>query len=428
MPRVDFDREAAGSWFPVALLLLASVLVAALIAPFVGAFFTAAVLAAVLQPWQVRCTRVMGGRAHLAAGLLTAGVILTVLVPLGCAGYIVAREVARLADWTSQTLEHEGFDGLVAPLPEPLRRPGRALLELVPAVIWEGLIDEDSRRGRYFDRTWGDADFGAGDVSGAKGPFLHEPEVLASQRPPGPEDELQGELPNGLSGEPGAALPMDEKPEAEGPDLGDTTRQAQALLGRIGGFLVRTGVLIVALFFLLAEGKQLTRYMLDLMPVGRARMQALLEELHEVTVAVFTSTIVTALAQSTVALIGYSIASLPGLPLVLFATFLCSFIPAVGAAGVTMAAGAVLWLSGKAGMGVFLIIWGLVVVSLVDNFLKPWLTNHRSKLPTSLVFFSMICGITVFGPMGLVAGPLIVALFLVSGRLLRGEPVAAPTE
>jgi predicted PurR-regulated permease PerM len=57
----------------------------------------------------------------------------------------------------------------------------------------------------------------------------------------------------------------------------------------------------------------------------------------------------------------------------------------------------------------------------VDNLVKPWVAKGRARLPGSLVFFAMICGLAVFGPMGLVAGPMVVALFQVAAELLRED-------
>lgn len=69
--------------------------------------------------------------------------------------------------------------------------------------------------------------------------------------------------------------------------------------------------------------------------------------------------------------------------------------------------------------GIALTIWGAVVVGLTDNVVKPWLAKDGINLPASIVFFSMICGLAVFGPMGVVAGPLIVVLFQTAAELLR---------
>ena len=62
--------------------------------------------------------------------------------------------------------------------------------------------------------------------------------------------------------------------------------------------------------------------------------------------------------------------------------------------------------------------------ALVDNVVKPLVAKGRAHLPGSIVFFAMICGLAVFGPMGLVAGPMVVAFFKVTAQMLREDRVA----
>ena len=71
----------------------------------------------------------------------------------------------------------------------------------------------------------------------------------------------------------------------------------------------------------------------------------------------------------------------------------------------------------------FLVLWGLLPVGLSDNLLKPWLAKGKMQLPGAVVLFAMLGGAVVFGAFGIVAGPLIVAFFLASLRLLRTTDV-----
>jgi predicted PurR-regulated permease PerM len=193
----------------------------------------------------------------------------------------------------------------------------------------------------------------------------------------------------------------------------------------LADLFVRVGVLVVATFFLLSEGGRLVDYVIDLVPLPERRTRALFTSFREVSVGVFVSTLATSAIQTLVAFVGYLIAGLPAKTLVLFATFVLSFVPAIGAAGVTIAAGLVFWMSGDTGGGFFLVLWGVLVVGLIDNFLKPLLARGRVQLPTSVVFFAMICGLAVFGPLGLVAGPLAIAFFRVTAEMVREERTEA---
>ena len=117
----------------------------------------------------------------------------------------------------------------------------------------------------------------------------------------------------------------------------------------------------------------------------------------------------TAFAQGMLAGIGFWIAGVPGALLLGFATFIFSLIP-LGPPLVWVPA--TLWLvySGSPGWAVFMGLWGLLVVSSVDNFLKPWLISRESRLPLLLVFLGVLGGIIAFGFIGIFLGPTLLAV------------------
>jgi len=72
-----------------------------------------------------------------------------------------------------------------------------------------------------------------------------------------------------------------------------------------------------------------------------------------------------------------------------------------------------IWLfqQGETGSAIFLVTWGLLVVSTIDNFLKPYFISMGSKLPFILVFFGGIGGVLAFGFLGIFIGPTLLAIF-----------------
>jgi predicted PurR-regulated permease PerM len=102
-------------------------------------------------------------------------------------------------------------------------------------------------------------------------------------------------------------------------------------------------------------------------------------------------------------------------------TFFFAFIPAIGAAVVSLFAAALLLVTGHPYMAIFLSAWGLVVVGLVDNLVKPLLIRRGLEIHGGIVFFSLIGGLATFGAIGLVVGPLAVALFLAVLRLYHRD-------
>jgi predicted PurR-regulated permease PerM len=117
----------------------------------------------------------------------------------------------------------------------------------------------------------------------------------------------------------------------------------------------------------------------------------------------------TALGQALVAALGFAIAGVPGILLLGFATFVMSLVP-VGPPLIW--GGAALWLfsEGRPGWGVFMLLWGLILISGVDNVLKPMLISRGSSLPFLLVFLGVLGGVLAFGFVGLFIGPVLLAV------------------
>lgn len=119
----------------------------------------------------------------------------------------------------------------------------------------------------------------------------------------------------------------------------------------------------------------------------------------------------TALAQAAVAAVGFLIAGVPAVALLSVATFIFSLVP-VGPPLIW--GGAAIWLfsQGMTGWGIFMVVYGLVVISGVDNVVKPILISRGSSLPFALVLLGVMGGVLAFGFVGLFIGPTLLAVAL----------------
>lgn len=218
---------------------------------------------------------------------------------------------------------------------------------------------------------------------------------------------------------------------------GDLTDLAQQQGGRaaaaVGGVLGATWraifqvvIMLIALYFFLVDGPQLVDWLADVMPLRRGQTERLLLEFRRVSVAVIVSSVATAGIQALMALVGYLIAGVPNAGFFGIVTFVVGLIPAVGAGAVVLTAAALLYLSGHAGWALFLALWGIGPVGLIDNIVKPYLIRSGLEMHGAIIFFSLIGGISYFGPVGLIAGPLVVSFFLAVLRMWdRDEEVPA---
>ena len=117
----------------------------------------------------------------------------------------------------------------------------------------------------------------------------------------------------------------------------------------------------------------------------------------------------TALALGVLAAIGFLIAGVPGATLLGLATFFFSVVP-VGPPLIWGSAALWLFYQGSTGMAIFMGLWGLLVISLVDNFLKPIIISRGSHLPFILVFLGVLGGVLAFGFIGVFLGPTLLAV------------------
>ena len=131
--------------------------------------------------------------------------------------------------------------------------------------------------------------------------------------------------------------------------------------------------------------------------------------------SVFIGIVGTAAAQGVVAFIGFLIAGVPAAFLLSVGTFVLSVVPM---GPVLLWGGAAVWLylQGDTGWAIFMVVWGAVVISSIDNFLKPLLIARGSTLSLGLIFLGVLGGVLAFGFIGVILGPVLLALGVALGR------------
>ncbi|MEO8358521.1 MAG: AI-2E family transporter [Vicinamibacteria bacterium] len=185
--------------------------------------------------------------------------------------------------------------------------------------------------------------------------------------------------------------------------------------------VIKVSLMLVAFFYFLVDGKRLAKWIATVAPLPEKQILEILRDFRNVSVAVLFSSLGTAGAQSLAALVGYLFAGVPQPLFFTFVTFIFAFIPAIGAGSVVMGSSVLLFLMGHTQQGIYLALWGICVVSVIDNLVKPWLMKDRMEIHGGLIFFALLGGMATFGPVGFVAGPLILSFFLAVVRLCRQE-------
>jgi predicted PurR-regulated permease PerM len=178
------------------------------------------------------------------------------------------------------------------------------------------------------------------------------------------------------------------------------------------GTAVSFVVMLFVLFFVLRDGPALARQVVRMLPIEQRRRTLLWQHLSDVTRAVFLGIGLTALAQGVLLGVGFRIAGLPS-PLVFGVLgVILALIPMIGPALLWVPAAIWLAIQGHHGYAIFLALWGAVVVSLVDNLLRPLLISGRAEVPTLAVFVGVMGGLAAFGFIGLFVGPIVLGLLV----------------
>jgi predicted PurR-regulated permease PerM len=182
-------------------------------------------------------------------------------------------------------------------------------------------------------------------------------------------------------------------------------------------FVIRLGIMLYLLFFLLRDGKALAEGIREAIPLRGEQKAALFTRFADVVRATVKGGILVAMAQGTLGGIAFWFLGIHAALLWAVLMAFLSLIPAIGATLVWLPVAIYFLATGAVWQGIGLILYGVLVIGLVDNLLRPFLVGKGSKLPDYVVLISTLGGIEVFGLNGFVIGPLIAAMFMVSWEI-----------
>jgi predicted PurR-regulated permease PerM len=192
-----------------------------------------------------------------------------------------------------------------------------------------------------------------------------------------------------------------------------------AMLGSLTTFMIDFMLLLFALFFVLRDHDKLIVFIRHALPLSRSQEDMLLKEVRDVSKSALLGSLLTAVTQGIVGGFGLWLAGFPGL---FWGAIMAvaSLIPVVGTALVWVPAAIYLFVTGDTGWAIFMLIWGVVAVGSIDNFLRP-LFMQGATMTTVVVFFSLLGGLQVFGLIGVIYGPIIISITLVFFKMYENE-------
>ena len=178
-------------------------------------------------------------------------------------------------------------------------------------------------------------------------------------------------------------------------------------------------IILMMLFFLLRDADQLREVTRGISPLSRGQEMELLFHLSQTVKGTIQATVVVPIAQGAAALIGFWLFGVPAPHLWSMLVIFSALVPVIGSALAWVPAGLFMIVSGHEGAGWGVLLYGVVVISTLDNVVKIMLLRDAAEVHTLLAFLAILGGVYSFGPKGLIAGPVILSLLITAYRIYR---------
>lgn len=188
--------------------------------------------------------------------------------------------------------------------------------------------------------------------------------------------------------------------------------QTLGFLGGALGVVVQMFFVVFTMYYLFRDGDRIFGVIRDALPLERKQAEDILERTRDVVGASVYGLFSIAIIQGTLGGLAFWVLGLPSAIVWGVAMVFLSMIPMLGAFLVWVPAAIYLFATGHYLKGIFLVLWGTLVIGMIDNFLRPKLVGGRTKLHELLIFFAVLGGLQVFGVLGIVLGPVVLAITL----------------
>jgi predicted PurR-regulated permease PerM len=355
------------------------------IEPFIFALLFALVLAVLLKPVHERLTRRWNGHQRLAAWAITAAFGIAVIVPLAVAMVLAGIEIQKFA---------------------------RDMVALMKPASIAAAEEAPQPAG----------DFNEADADPPSAELLNPEAIEAALE----DDQVKRSVVAQWLTEQYAKLPDERRKivvenfsQAMLRFVEDLYRNTMRVVSSVAGFFIGVVVISMALYYALADGAAILADIKKMLPFEEHEVQELAEQFGKVCRGVVLGTVVAALAQAALALIGFTVAGVPNLLPLFVMTILFAFIPMVGAGSAVTLVSAYLALDGRYLAAGLLLAYGLGVVSTCDNFIRAYVIGTEAKMNPLLVLITAIGALQLIGLWGIFVGPMVAAFFYTIMKLLR---------
>ena len=197
-----------------------------------------------------------------------------------------------------------------------------------------------------------------------------------------------------------------------------------AILGSLARVLANFFFMLILVFFMFAQGERWAHGLAEMMPLSAEQTSRLFRNITDSIIGNVYGMVSVGFVQGLFTGIAVAIVGFPSPLLLGIVAFFASILPVVGAAMVWVPAGIYLIFTGAIWKGVFVLAWGALVISTVDNIVRPWVVSGKVELHPLVLMFVILGGVQVFGFLGLFLGPVVASVLAAVFKMLREEVAA----
>lgn len=207
---------------------------------------------------------------------------------------------------------------------------------------------------------------------------------------------------------------------------GQLAGRTLGFLGGLAGVIVQMFFVIFTMYYFFKDGENISRTVRDSLPLDRDQADSIMTRTREVIDASVYGVLTIAIIQGTLGGLAFWFLGLRSALIWGVAMTFLSMVPMLGAFLVWVPAAIYLAVTGHYVKAIILVLWGTLVIGMIDNFLRPKLVGSRTRLHELLIFFSVLGGLNVFGVLGVVLGPVVLAITLALIDVYRTAGRPAP--
>lgn len=169
-------------------------------------------------------------------------------------------------------------------------------------------------------------------------------------------------------------------------------------------------LMIFTLFYLLKDGEKWKKELINIFPLSDENTNQIITNLKKSIDRIFKGSFIIALAQAILAWAGFVFFGVPNAIIWAVVAGVASFVPTIGTSIVTVPAILFLFFTGMEIQAFGLLLWSVLLVGTIDNILAPYVISKDTPIPSLFILFAILGGVSFFGPLGIIVGPLIISL------------------